>query len=178
MSRICLSGLNKILSKCLFKYVTIFCLRFSVNMWLNAVIYIRIPAPKISEYGKEMQEKQTSTYSVAPDLGCASGFYFDNVTLTSQNSYQPNNKCNYSKSNFYKWSIYSAYNFSGNEKKRILIGLNPHATELIFLTRVLASKMEFFVHSTPCNTPYVHPRLDSILELCWTFPIAITSEYE
>ena len=54
-------------------------------------------------------------------------------------------------------------------RKQILIGLNPHATELNFLTPVRANKMEVFVHST--NATYVHPSIDSILELCWTFPI-------
>ena len=47
-----------------------------------------------------------------------------------------------------------------------------HATELIFVTPVPANKMEFFfIHSTTRNAPYVHLRLDSILELCRTFPI-------
>ena len=48
--------------------------------------------------------------------------------------------------------------------------------EIIFflLKLVPANKMElFFVHSTTGNAPYVHPRLDSILELCLTFPIVI-----
>ena len=49
--------------------------------------------------------------------------------------------------------------FSYSEKW-ILIRLNPHATELIFLTPVLANKMELFVHSTMPNVTYVHPRLD------------------
>ena len=31
-----------------------------------------------------------------------------------------------------------------------------------FLTPVSANKMEFFIHST---TPYIHPRLDSQIEL-------------
>ena len=31
------------------------------------------------------------------------------------------------------------------------------------------TKWSFFVHSTMRNAPYVHPRLDSILELCRTF---------
>ena len=33
-------------------------------------------------------------------------------------------------------------------------------------------KWSFFEHSTTRNGPYVHLRLDSILELCRTFPIA------
>ena len=53
----------------------------------------------------------------------------------------------------------------------VLTGLIPHATELIFLSPVPANKMELFVHSTTCHGPYIHPRLDSILELCPTFPI-------
>ena len=32
-------------------------------------------------------------------------------------------------------------------------------------------KLSFFVHSTTRIAHYVHPRLDSILELCQTFPI-------
>ena len=44
-----------------------------------------------------------------------------------------------------------------------LIGLNPHAIELICLTQVLANKIEIFVHSSTRFVPYVHPRLDSIL---------------
>ena len=32
-------------------------------------------------------------------------------------------------------------------------------------------KWSFFVHSTTRNAPYVHQRLDSIVELCRTFPI-------
>ena len=63
---------------------------------------------------------------------------------------------------------------SDNQKKMILIGLNLHATELILLTPVPAYKMEFFVHTciTTHNAPCVHPRLDSILEVHQTFPIA------
>ena len=56
-----------------------------------------------------------------------------------------------------------------------LIGLNPHAPELIFLSPVPASKMELFIHSTTRNAPYVHARLDLILELCGTFPIGTLS---
>ena len=41
---------------------------------------------------------------------------------------------------------------------------------LFYLTSVLANKIELLVHSTPRNAPYIHPRLDSILELCPTFP--------
>ena len=40
-----------------------------------------------------------------------------------------------------------------SSEKRILTGLNPHATELICLTPVLANKIEIFIHST---TPYIH----------------------
>ena len=49
----------------------------------------------------------------------------------------------------------------------ILIGWNPHATELLFLTPVPANKMEFYVHtcSSTRMAPYIHPRFDSILEL-------------
>ena len=47
-------------------------------------------------------------------------------------------------------------------------------TELIFLAPVPANQMElFFVHSTTRNAPYVQPRLESILELCWTFPFVV-----
>ena len=35
-------------------------------------------------------------------------------------------------------------NFSGNQKNGLLIGLNSHATELIFSTRVWAIIMELF----------------------------------
>ena len=56
-------------------------------------------------------------------------------------------------------------------EKWILIGLNPHATELIFLMQVPANKLLFFVHSTTRNAPSVHPRLDSILELFRASPI-------
>ena len=39
--------------------------------------------------------------------------------------------------------------------------------------------MEFFVHSTTRNAPYVHPRLDSIIELYWAFSIGQNaSEYD
>ena len=34
------------------------------------------------------------------------------------------------------------------------------------------TKWSFFVHSTTRNAPYVHKRLDSILELCRAFPFA------
>ena len=36
------------------------------------------------------------------------------------------------------------------------------------------TKLRFFVHSTMCNAPYIHPRLDLILQLCWAFPIVST----
>ena len=55
------------------------------------------------------------------------------------------------------------------------IELNPHAKELIFLTPVLAIKMELNIQRTMRNAPYVHPRLDSILELCRTFSIDPTA---
>ena len=45
--------------------------------------------------------------------------------------------------------------------------LNPHAPDLIFFTPVTPNKL-----STTRNVPYAHQRLDSILELCLTFPIA------
>ena len=38
-----------------------------------------------------------------------------------------------------------------------------------FPTPIPASKMDY--DSTTRNAPYVHPRLDSILKLCRTFPI-------
>ena len=44
--------------------------------------------------------------------------------------------------------------------------------KLIFLTLFRLTKWSFFVHSTTCNAPDILPRLDLILELCWTFPIA------
>ena len=43
----------------------------------------------------------------------------------------------------HKLYLFCWLNFSGNQKK-ILIGLNPHATELIFLTPVPANKTKFF----------------------------------
>ena len=49
------------------------------------------------------------------------------------------------------------------------MGLNPHATELIFLTSVPANKMELS-HSTMPNVPYVHPGLNLVLQLCRPFP--------
>ena len=50
--------------------------------------------------------------------------------------------------------------------------LNPHATELTFLTPVLANLMELVrTYTTTRNVPYVHLMLDSILELCQTFLI-------
>ena len=36
--------------------------------------------------------------------------------------------------------------------------------------QVPAKRMELFIHSTKHTAPYVHPRLDLILELCQTFP--------
>ena len=38
------------------------------------------------------------------------------------------------------------------------------------------TKWSFVVHSTTRNAPYVHPKLDSNLELCRTFPIAWSSD--
>ena len=35
------------------------------------------------------------------------------------------------------------------------------------------TKWSLFIHSTTHNAPYVHPRLDSILELCPAFPIEL-----
>ena len=54
----------------------------------------------------------------------------------------------------------------------ILIGLNSHVTELILNMPSQANKMDLF--STTCNAPYLHLRLDLILELYRTFPIAIS----
>ena len=48
--------------------------------------------------------------------------------------------------------------------------LNPHATELIFHTPVLANKMELLVNSTTLNAPYIHLSRVSFLELWRTFP--------
>ena len=53
-----------------------------------------------------------------------------------------------------------------------LIGLNPHATDLVFLMAFRPTKWNFFVHSNMRNAPYIHPRLDSFLELCQIFLIA------
>ena len=53
--------------------------------------------------------------------------------------------------------------------------MHSNATVLFFLTPVKANKMELVrTYSTTRNAPYVHvhPRLDSILELCHTFRIA------
>ena len=40
------------------------------------------------------------------------------------------------------------------------------------------TKWSFFVHSTVRNAPYVHPRLDSIIELCWIFSNALGMCFE
>ena len=48
---------------------------------------------------------------------------------------------------------------------------NRAGTELEFPYASSGLKWSFFVHSTTYNAPYVHPRLDSILELCQTYPI-------
>ena len=37
------------------------------------------------------------------------------------------------------------------------------------LHQFLLIKWSFYIHSTTRNAPYVHPRLDLILELCRTF---------
>ena len=55
-------------------------------------------------------------------------------------------------------------------EKWILIGLNPHATGLI-LYASSGYQNGAFVHSYTRNAPNVHPRVDSILKLCRTFPI-------
>ena len=47
--------------------------------------------------------------------------------------------------------------------------LNPHATELTPFPA--ETKWIVLVPITTRNAPYVYPRLDSILELCRTFPI-------
>ena len=41
-----------------------------------------------------------------------------------------------------------------------------------------ANKMSFFVHDTTPNEPYVHPRLDSILDLCAKYkpPLVMTQD--
>ena len=44
---------------------------------------------------------------------------------------------------------------------------------LFSLRQYQLKKWSFFVHSTTRDAPYVHPRLDSILELCRRFPNAI-----
>ena len=97
-----------------------------------------------------------SANSVESDLGCTSRIYFDNVTLTYQKPCQHDNKCDCSKTNGYKCSlcffnkislfekyINLIYSF-GVIRKWILVRLNPHATELIYLTPVLANKMKPF----------------------------------
>ena len=53
------------------------------------------------------------------------------------------------------------------------IRTGPKCYILFFLTPVKANKMKLVrTYSTTRNAPYVHPRLDSILELCQTFLIA------
>ena len=47
---------------------------------------------------------------------------------------------------------------------------DPNASELFSLRQFRLTKVSFFVHSTTRNARYVHLRLDSILELCRTFP--------
>ena len=44
---------------------------------------------------------------------------------------------------------------------------------VLSLRQFWLTKSSFFVHSTTRNAPYVHPRLDSILKLCRTFPIPV-----
>ena len=39
-------------------------------------------------------------------------------------------------------------------------------------------KWRFFVHITTLNAPYVHLRLDLILELCMTFPISLAGQLQ
>ena len=53
----------------------------------------------------------------------------------------------------------------------------PTYYRTIFLTPVPGSKTELFVLTTMHNSPYLHPRLNSILELCQTFPIAYIQVY-
>ena len=43
---------------------------------------------------------------------------------------------------------------------------------LFSLRQFWLTKWSFFVHSTTRNAPYVHLRLDLILQLCKFFPIA------
>ena len=54
--------------------------------------------------------------------------------------------------------------------------MNPNATELIFLTPVLANKTERYVHtcSTTRNAPYVHPGLWRTAELRQVFAVDMT----
>ena len=56
--------------------------------------------------------------------------------------------------------------------------LKPPTFTLIMLLSIRpvpANKMGLFVHGTSCNAPNVHPRLDSILEVCRTFQIGEAS---
>ena len=52
-----------------------------------------------------------------------------------------------------------------------MIGLGPNATVLFFTYASSGQKWSFSVHITMANAPYVHPRLDLILEVCQTFLI-------
>ena len=58
-----------------------------------------------------------------------------------------------------------------------LIELTPLVTELVFHTPVPANKIEFFVHSTTHDSPYIHPSHDSILELWQAFPNGVSSSW-
>ena len=51
-----------------------------------------------------------------------------------------------------------------------LLGLNPHATEMIFLTTVLA-KNGAYLYIVLRVMRLTYPRIDLILELCRAFPI-------
>ena len=50
----------------------------------------------------------------------------------------------------------------------------PHMQLNKFSLRQSRLKWSFFIRNTMRNAPYVHPRLDSILELCQTFQIVGT----
>ena len=73
----------------------------------------------------------------------------------------------------HKLHLFCLLNFFGKSETWILIGLNQHATELIFLCQFRLTKWNFFLHSTTRNAPYVHPMLDWILELYRTFAIDV-----
>ena len=46
---------------------------------------------------------------------------------------------------------------------------------LFSLLQFRLEKWSFFAHSTTRNVPYIHPRLDSILELCRAFQIDLSA---